>query len=202
MEEFSLLYIDDTPDTILGRYLDGLNLIYVKKGFEIKYSEILFKSEDGYNYLLKDERVQSANILLVDSMLFENNTARDGKFTGEEFKFVLQKFYPFIEVIIISQNELDPGISMVPKYVKNPQETGHEYYARVLPPRIDAAISSIMQYRILAEKMSANESWETVLKEKVLGTLRGTQAYDELTKEDIDILIHAFKEMKDSLNVG
>lgn len=202
MEKFNLVYIDDTPDTILGRYLDNLNSIYGRKGYVIKYSEILFKSEDDYNCLLKDERVQTANILIIDSMLFENKTAKDGKFTGEEFKFVLQKFYPFIEVIVISQNGLDPGISMISKYVKNFQETGPEYYARIIPPCIDAAIDSILQYRILAKKMSGNESWETMLKEKVLGTLCGTQAYDELTKEDIDILIRTFKEIKESINVS
>ena len=195
MEEFSLVYIDDTPDTILGRYLDGLNAIYAQKGYTIKYSEILFKAEDDYNSLLKDERVQTANILIIDSMLFENKTAKDGK-------FVLQKFYPFIEVIVISQNDLDPGISMIPKYVKNLQETGRDYYARIIPPYIDAAINNVLQYRILAKKMGDNESWETVLKEKVLGTLRGTQTYDELTKEDIDILIRAFKEIKESINAG
>ncbi len=202
MEEFSLVYIDDTPDTILGRYLDNLNPMYAEKDYIIKYSEILFKSEDDYNCLLKDERVQTANILIIDSMLFENKNAKDGKFTGEEFKFVLQKFYPFIEVIVISQNDLDPGISMIPKYVKNLRETGREYYARIIPPCIDAAVDRILQYRILAKKMSDNESWETVLKEKVLDTLCGTQAYDELTKEDINILIRAFKEMKESINAG
>lgn len=202
MEEFSLVYIDDTPDTILGRYLDSLDALYAEEGYKINYSEILFETEDDYNFLLKDERVQTANILIIDSMLFENKTAKDGKFTGEEFKFVLQKFYPFIEVIVISQNDLEPGISMIPKYVKNLRETGHDYYARIIPPYIEAAINNVLQYRILAKKMSDNESWETVLKEKVLGTLRGTQTYDELTKEDIDILIRAFKEIKESINAG
>lgn len=202
MEEFNLVYIDDTPDTILGRCLDGLDAIYVEKGYRINYSEIIFKTEDDYNSLLKDERVQTANILIIDSMLFENKTAKDGKFTGEELKFVLQKFYPFIEVIVISQNDLDPGISMIPKYVKNLQETGGDYYARIIPPHIDEAIKNVLQYRILAKKMSDNESWEKVLKEKVLGTLRGIQAYDELTKEDIDILIRAFKEIKEDINAG
>lgn len=202
MEEFNLVYIDDTPDTILSRYLDELNSIYVEKGYTIKNSEILFKPDDDYSSLLKDKRIQTANILIIDSMLFENKTAKDGKFTGEEFKFVLQKFYPFIEVIVISQNELDPGISMIAKYIKNFQETGSEYYARIIPPCIDNAIDRILQYRILAKKMSDNESWETVLKEKVLGTLHGTQAYDELTKDDIDSLIQAFKEIRDSVNDG
>ena len=200
MDVFSLVYIDDTPDTILSRYLDGLNSIYSEKGYVIKSSDILFKAEDDYSSLLKDERIQTANILIIDSMLFENKTAKDGKFTGEEFKFVLQKFYPFIEVIIISQNELDSGISMVAKYVKNFGETGADYYARVVKPHIDEAIKRILQSRVLAKKMSDNEIWETVLKEKVLGTLHGTQAYDELTKEDIDTLICAFKEIRDSIN--
>ena len=202
MENFSLVYIDDTPDTILSRYLDGLNSVYSEKGYVIKSSDILFKAEDDYSSLLKDERIQTANILIIDSMLFENKTAKDGKFTGEEFKFVLQKFYPFIEVIIISQNELDPGISMVAKYVKNFDETGDDYYARVVTPHIEEAIKRILQSRILAKKMSDNEIWETVLKEKVLGTLHGTQAYDELTKEDIDTLICAFKEIRNSINDG
>lgn len=202
MEKFNLVYIDDTPDTILSRYLDELNSIYVEKGYTIKNSEILFKPDDDYSSLLKDKRIQTANILIIDSMLFENKTAKDGKFTGEEFKFVLQKFYPFIEVIVISQNELDSGISMIAKYIKNFQETGPEYYARIIPPCIDNAIDRILQYRILAKKMSDNESWETVLKEKVLGTLHGTQAYDELTKDDIDSLIQAFKEIRDSVNDG
>lgn len=200
MEEFSLVYIDDTPDTILGRYLDSLDTIYAEEGYRINYSEIIFKTEDDYNSLLKDERVQTANILIIDSMLFENKTAKDGKFTGEEFKFVLQKFYPFIEVIVISQNDLDPGISMIPKYVKNSQEAGGDYYARIIPPHIKEAINKVLQYRILAKKMSDNESWEKVLKEKVLDTLQGTQAYDELTKEDIDILIGAFKKIKEDIN--
>ena len=202
MEVFSLVYIDDTPDTILSRYLDELNSVYSEKGYAIKSSDILFKAEDDYSSLLKDERIQTANILIIDSMLFENKTAKDGKFTGEEFKFVLQKFYPFIEVIIISQNELDPGISMIAKYVKNFDETGADYYARVVTPHIEEAIKRILQSRILAKKMSDNEIWETVLKEKVLGTLHGTQAYDELTKEDIDTLIYAFKEIRDSINDG
>lgn len=202
MEVFSLVYIDDTPDTILSRYLDGLKESYRERGYAIESVDILFEAEDDYNSLLKDERIQTANILIIDSMLFENKTAKDGKFTGEEFKFVLQKFYPFIEVIVISQNELDPGISVIPKYVKNFNETGAEYYARVVTPYIEDAMKHILQSRILAKKMSGNEIWETVLKEKVLGTLQGTQAYDELTKEDIDSLIHAFKEIRDSINDG
>lgn len=200
MEEISLVYVDDTPDTTLSKYLDGLNASYNEKNYAIDYSEILFSVEDGYNSLLKDKRIQTANILLIDSMLFENSTAKYGKFTGEEFMFVLQKFYPYIEVIVISQNELDSAITMIRKYEKNSDQTGQEYYERVIPACIDKAIERIHQYRFLEKELLGNESWEAVLKEKVLNTLHGTQTYDELSKEDIDNLICAFKEIKDIIN--
>ena len=89
---------------------------------------------------------------------------------------------------------------MVSKYVKNSAQTGVDYYAKVMPPHIEAAVERIKQYRILADKINHNDSWESLLKEKVLGTLNGTQAYDALTKEDIDTLIGAFKEIRMSIN--
>ena len=39
-----------------------------------------------------------------------------------------------------------------------------------------------------------------ILKDKVIATLKGTNTYDKLTKEDIDSLILAFKEIQESLN--
>ena len=132
--------------------------------------------------------------------MFENRTATSGKFTGEEFKFILQKFYSYIEVIVITQNENESGIEMVAKYVKNQNQTADDYYAEVMPPYLNTAISKIIQYRILAERVNQNQSWERVLKEKVLGTLQGTLEYNELSKSDIDTLICAFREIRKCIN--
>ena len=200
METINLVYIDDTPDIDLSRYLDNLHQYYTSNGFVFEYYEIPFDNQKDYSSLLKDARVQTANIIIIDSRLFENKPATGGKFSGEEFKFVLQKFYPYIEVIVITQNESDPELNMVSKYVKNSSQTGVSYYAAVMPQYLDSAIEKIKQYRILAKKVNENDSWESVLKEKVLGTLSGTQAYDELTKDDIDTLIHAFREIRKSIN--
>lgn len=190
------MYIDDTPDNDLSKYLDR----YSSNDYQFESSEIEFDPTQDYNSLLCNPEVQSANIIIIDSRLFENKTVTGGKFTGEEFKLVLKKFYPFIEVIVITQNEADPELSMVSKYVKNSAQTGVDYYAKVMPPHIEAAVERIKQYRILADKINHNDSWESLLKEKVLGTLNGTQAYDALTKEDIDTLIGAFKEIRMSIN--
>ena len=197
MEKYSLVYIDDNPETALTRYLDEE---FKSDNYELVCSEIIFKPEDGYESLLADQRVSSANIILIDSWLFENRTATNVKFTGEEFKLILKKFFPFIEVIVITQNGTDSEIRKIAKYDKSFGESASEYYASKLPTIINKAVSDIKQYRILADLVKKNDIWEDVLKDKVIATLKGTNTYDKLTKDDIDSLILAFKEIQESLN--
>ena len=91
METIKLVYIDDSPEAALAEYLDR---IYKNESFETEYSDIIFDPQAGYDALLKDSRVHAANIVFIDSRLFENTTALGNKFSGEEVKFVLRKFYP------------------------------------------------------------------------------------------------------------
>ena len=197
MDKYSLVYIDDNPETSLTRYLDEE---FQGENYEIVCSEIIFKPEDGYESLLFDQRVSSANIILIDSLLFENRTAANVKFTGEEFKLILKKLFPFIEVIVITQNGTDSEIRKIAKYDKSLTESASEYYASKLPKIINQAVADIQQYRLLADLVKKNDTWEEVLKDKVIATLKGTNTYDKLTKEDIDSLILAFKEIQESLN--
>ncbi len=197
MDMYSLVYIDDQPEAALAEYLD--------RGFRsdkygVEYTEIIFNPEEGYESLLIDPRVRAANIVLIDSRLFENKTATVGKFSGEEFKLVLKKFYPFIEVIVITQNGNDTEIVKINKYDKSCGLSASEYYAQHLPNLINSAVDNIHQYRLLSEMVNRNDSWEVVLKDKVISTLKGSNTYDELTKSDIDSLIIAFREMQESLN--
>ena len=197
MDKYSLVYIDDNPETALTRYLDEE---FQNDNYEIVFSEIIFKPEDGYESLLLDQRVSSANIILIDSWLFENRTAGNVKFTGEEFKLILKKLFPFIEVIVITQNGTDSEIRKIAKYDKSFAGSATEYYASKLPTIINQAVADIQQYRLLADLVKKNNTWEDVLKEKVIATLKGINTYDQLTKNDIDSLILAFKEIQESLN--
>lgn len=197
MDTFSLVYIDDNPDTALSRYLD---LEFKRDNYEIEFFEIRFSPQEGYQSLLSDTRIQHANIILVDSWLFENMTATNQKFTGEEFKLILRKFYPFIEVVVITQNVIEDGIAHISKYDKTLGRSASEYYAERLPPIIDKAVENVRQYRLLATHVAKNASWEELLKEKVLATLNGTSAYDDLTTSDVDKLVSAFKEMEGCIN--
>ena len=198
MEQIRILYIDDKPDPDLDEYFDRY---YENDEYEKVYEIIQFDPNNGYESLLQDFKVQFANIIFVDSRLFENKTAVSGKFTGEEFKLVLQKFYPFIEVIVITQNGKDPDIDMIEKFkYESGSQSARQYYSNEIPKCINNAIKRIKQYRILASRITQNDSWEKLLKEKVLGTLEGTNKYDSLTKSDIDELINAFKLIQERVN--
>lgn len=198
MEQIRIVYIDDRPDADLDEYFDRH---YANEEYEKKYELIQFDTNDGYESLLQNNKVQSANIIFVDSRLFENRTATSGKFTGEEFKLVLQKFYPFIEVIVITQNGKDPDIDMIEKFKYGcGSQSAQQYYSMEIPKCINNAINRIRQYRILASRINQNDSWEKLLKEKVLGTLEGINKYDSLTKRDIDELIDAFKLIQERVN--
>lgn len=197
MEKFNILYIDDSPELGLGRYLDKE---YSNSEYEIDYTEITFQPDDGYESLIRNTKVQVANIIFIDSRLFENRSVASGKFSGEEFKIILKKYYPFIEVIVITQNAADPRVGTISKYDPNCGKTSTEYYAEYLPGHINKAIENILVYRRLAEKLEINTSWESTLIEKIINSLNGVGTYDELTKSDIDKIIIAFKEIQEKID--
>lgn len=202
MEPINLVYIDDTPDPVFSRFLDNLSPIDKDPEYSINYEEIIFPPQEDYEYLLKHEYVKNANIIIIDSWLFENRTATNNKFTGEEFKFVLQKLCPYIEVLVISQKQDEDGIHKLSKYSKRYGSDPLTYYNSIARGFIEVAIINVIQNRKLAKKLTENNTWEVLLKERVLGTLAGVQPYDELKKEDIDNLIAAFKDIQEIAHGG
>lgn len=192
MREINIIYIDDKPDPSLSRYLDA---DFSNPQFSKVYNEILFNPADGYESLIKNSLVQTANIIIIDSMLFENSNIVSGKFSGEEFKIILKKYYPFIEVIVITQNEPETSMGTISKYNKSQDESSSEYYGRILPGLIHDAYSNIEKYHSIADKLSENSALDRYLVEKVMSSLNGTSIYDELTKSDIDNLIVAFQKI-------
>ncbi len=196
MNKINIVYIDDDDDVILSKYLGER---YTNPDFQIEHEDILFDPNKGYESLIQNPSVMHANIIIIDSRLFENSTA-SSKFTGEEFKLILKKYYPFIEVIVITQNGADAKVGTISKYNPNTDVSGLDYYANELPPHIDEAIKNIVTFRELASRLERNESWEPIIKEKIIESLKGSNAYDELTKTDIDNLISAFQEIQVKLD--
>ena len=195
MDTIKMIYIDDSPDISLSKYLDKF-----RSGLcQFDYSDIEFNSEEGYESLINNTEVRTANIIFIDSKLFENRNT-NGKFTGEEYKIILKKHLPFIEVIVITQNEREEEYETIAKYDSRSDKTAQEYYDSILPELIDHAVKNIFEYRKIASRMKENTIWEDVMIEKIENSLEGKDVYDELTKTDIDHIIGIFQELQEKVD--
>lgn len=193
-EIINLVYIDDDRDEAISSYLED---IYRNDKYEVRYQEVEFEVNKGYEGLLDSPEVASANVILIDSRLFENDSVKcKGKFSGEEFRMILRKVFPFIEVLVISQNGENNDFDIIPKYRSGSSETSKEYYERVLKSKIDESIKRVITFRNISKKLESNKGIEKFLIEKTVDSLNGINDYEDFSKEDIDKLIIAFQSME------
>lgn len=193
-EKISLVYIDDERDEAISAYLED---DYENDKYDMEYHEIKFESDKGYENLIDSPEVASANVILIDSRLFENDSIKcKGKFSGEEFRMILRKIFPFIEVLVISQNGENKNFEIIPKYRSGSSETSKEYYERVLKNKIDECINRVITFRNISVKLENNEGIEKFLVEKAVDSLNGINDYEDLSKDDIDKLITVFQSLK------
>lgn len=200
VKKYRLVYIDDEMEISLSHYLDKHLKDELDGTIELECEEIKFDPNLGYNSLINDIRVRRANIILIDSRLFEDRNASKGKFSGEEFKFIIKRTYPYIEVLVISQNKMDASLQIIPKYNCDCGMSPEEYYDANLLQHIKNAIAQVDLYRTLANSFEENDNWEPLIKERAISNLKGTESYTELTKEDIDRLVIGFKELTEKIN--
>lgn len=196
MDKLKILYIDDNPEPALAKYLDK----YENDICEFDYSDIIFKPDEGYETLINKLEVRSANIIFIDSRLFENRNATTGKFTGEEFKIILKKYFPFIEVIVITQNDVDDGYETISKYNSKSGKNSDEYYGEKIPPLLEQATRNVFEFKKIASQMEKNTRWEKVMIEKITNSIKGQGAFDELTKNDIDEVIKIFQKLQEKID--
>lgn len=192
-ENIKLVYIDDDRDEAISEYLEEG---YRNNKYNVKYQEIGFACEKGYESLLESQAVAAANVILIDSKLFENDKVKDqGKFSGEEFKMILKKLFPFIEVLVISQNGENKELDIIPKYRSGGPETSMEYYDRVLKAKLDESIDKVITYRNISKKLADNQGIEKMLIERTIDSLNGLNTYNDLSKQDVDRLVAAFQNI-------
>lgn len=203
MPEIRIVYIDDQIDEILSRYISQIycanTYIESTSKQEVKkvYEEVKFEGEQGYESLLYNAQIRSANVILIDNHLFEERSAGSGKFSGKQFKVILRKIFPFVEVLIITQDELLVGDNIIHKFSGRNGENPDVYYKEHLDNILDGAIKEVLEFESLAEDLKQSTDVEKILVEKILQSLQGDDSYDVLTKADIDDLISSFKELKD-----
>lgn len=200
-----IVYVDDHLDESISAYFaehyckvpfcDEQTSEVIKK----EYDEVPFEENDTYEKLLLNPEVRLANIIIIDNYLFEENKARN-KFTGKQFKLILQEVFPFIQTIIITQDQNLKGHNVVHKYNgENSKLAPNEFYNKEFEPRLKNAISDILEFRRASRELTQGEdSFKgSFLAERINNSLTGEIDYEELTKKDIDELITTFKELKE-----
>lgn len=194
-EKINLLYVDDELDTSISKYLVR-RYITGNADVDVVYKDYEFKKNMKYEDLLHSEEISWANILLIDSKLFENdNVGQEGKIFGEEFRLILRKYFPFIEVLVISQNGKDPQYDIIAKCSDKKSEIAEKYYEKNLKNKIDVCIQRVITFRNIAVKVEKNGGLDEIMKQETLDLLNGNKDYQELKKEDIDELIEIFKSI-------
>ncbi|MGE6556630.1 hypothetical protein [Exiguobacterium artemiae] len=204
MMKINICYVDDTIDNRLNRYL----VEYCEQKNESSQEFVLnayesqFLAGDDYKTLLQNPKVNSANILLIDSRLFENETSGLSKFTGEQFKIILRKVYPFIKTIVISQNEANAMSKTICKYkssvgADNRMEAKRFYDTSLAPILQDYIFSTIEEYNVL-EEIKNERAIDPVLVSNIQSAIDGISSTDLLEKKDLDVLIDLFNEVKNN----
>lgn len=207
-EKINIVYIDDSPDTYLERYLRGYGL-EPSVEIDFSYSFIHFGSGSNQTYedLLKNDLVKNANIIFIDSRLFEVRTAQ-GKFSGEEFKLILKKVFPYIETIVISQKPIEDGYQTIKKYdledgIDYPEDISRlakEFYTSKLSSLMEQLVEDILEYRKILHRVNENElDYNQILIDKVKNSINGLETYEELKREDIEEIIQIFQQFESTM---
>ncbi len=195
MEDITLLYVDDKPDIYVSQYLKD----YSNDKAKYIYKELKFKSSDSYESLLKEKVLEMADILLLDSMLFENRDVGDSKISGEELGLIIKKVFPFKEILIVTQFQEKLEYNTLKKYNSNTYScTSDSFFKDNWDKALFEATQNILLYRKILNTISNKAYVEKCLLEKMENSIKGISSYDNLEKADIDKLIAAFEEMKKS----
>ena len=202
-KKINIVYIDDNSVEILSQYMakeycatpfQQSDITQIEKD----YKEVRFSGNEGYEALLQNVTVKAANVILIDNHLFEERTIGTGRFSGKQFKIILRKIFPYVEVIIITQDETLAGKNIIRKFSGRHGEDAIHYYQENLAPCLDRAIKDVLDFEDLADDLIQSKDVEKFLIDKVLNSLQGDDSYDALSKSDIDNLICSFREIKDA----
>ena len=197
MENINIVYVDDSPDVYLNLFLKS----YKREGIKINYSSIIFEQDHSYKTLLENPTIRDANIVFIDSRLFENRGV-GGVFSGEEFKLILKKIFPYIEVIVISQKAIGDDFQTIAKYdllgnvsdVDDIRKSAFDFYSHEIIPLIEIKIQNVIEYRKILERIQNEKiGIDNYLVENIENSIKGIDEYDQLSSKDLDEVIKAFQ---------
>ena len=193
MESINILYIDDNADPYISQYLCEE---YKHEQAMISYKEHAFEIDESYDTLLSESALHAADVIIIDSVLFEHANMSSEKLTGEEFKIILQKVFPFKEVVVVTQNDIDEDVKILKKYDTSSEEEATQFFEREWNPTLNQAIDKIKACRKILKRIEEKNYVEKYFFETIQQSLQGENGYNSLTVADIDRLISAFEGVK------
>lgn len=193
MREINILYVDDNTDPYISQYLLDS---YKKENVSIAYKELKFEVTDTYESMLNNVLIRSADVVIIDSVLFENSKLANEKLSGEEFGIILKKIFPYKEFIVVTQNEPNSEFKIIKKYDTSSKTSKEEFFEKQWKPSLDRAIENILTVHKIVTRIQEKNYIEKYLFEEIQQSLLGETSYQNLTVEDIDKLVEAFENVR------
>lgn len=193
-----IMYVDDSEDLGISECLDEFSI----NNEDVEYVEKKFTNETNYESLIEIVKEENVNILIIDSKLYTTDN-KGKKYTGEEFRVILKHFFPFIETLVVTQNDI-LGPEIIKKYDEevNSRMTIKEYYNKYLIEKIKNKKSQIEFSRKILNSIENNKTLDENIIQKIDLSLSNDDSYKELKVEDIDNLIKNFNDLKDLIERG
>lgn len=180
-EHIEITYVDDEIDLFLSSYL----ATYKVSNIKIKYNEITFSQEYDYDYLMKNDDFKNSDIIIIDSRLYENNNTRGNNYTGEVLELLLRVRSPYVEVIVVTQNDVSENSATLKKATGGSNYEKH--YNDNLKPFLDYFVKRVAEYRKIKEKIN-KENFDKFICERIEDFLNHDDVYS-LSSKDIDEII-------------
>lgn len=197
MTTINFLYIDDKIDPHVTNYMKNIKINNVI--FDVNQYKFIPKTDD-YRTLLQNQKVLDADLIFIDSMLFENANVGDVKIAGEEIQLIFQKIFPYKEVLVISQNGNDETKGIISKLRTKDIQNYEEFFENNWKPKITDLVNKIIATRNIFMQLKLNNNIENLIKEKIQNTIQSISKYEDLEKTDIDECISLFNEIKEAIN--
>ena len=194
-ERIEIAYVDDKIDLqltdYLNRYVDDFNKD--SNAIVLGYNEIEFKQNYTYDTLFNNQTFRHCDIAVIDSKLYENTNARGHIYTGEDLKLLVRNYSPFIDIIVITQNEISENSATIRKSHGN--ENPEEHYNSELKPLLDYSIKCCTEYKFKLDELKTKSTIDKAILDRISDLINHEDTYN-LTVKDVDEIIKLFNEIK------
>ena len=197
-ERTKILYVDDIRDSGLERYLDH----FETGNDSFSASDMEFDTNSSLRDLILSPSIKDNDIILIDSRLFEESSSSASTQTGEVFKLMMRRYYPYKVTIVITRNDIGTNSLTVKKFSGSNQNF-IDWYEERLGPLFLKAQKEIREDQTTLSDLQNENSGDipmTVAIDEIADSIDSGDPIDTpFKKEDIDRFVKLFQEVKNTI---